>query len=121
MPPNGKRSADNAGAVLHDAQPHSPVRARLRAGAGYGPPISGAANLGINPTFRSAAQAGSLQGGKTPLLLEVHLLDFAQDLYGQEVRVEFVRRLREERRFPGPEALKAQIAADVAEARRLLQ
>ena len=96
------------------------VRARVRAGAGFGSPLAGAANLGINPTFRSAAQSGSLQGGKSLLLLEVHLLDFAQDLYGQTLRVEFVRRLRAERRFPGPDALKAQIAADVAEARTAL-
>lgn len=96
------------------------VRVRLAEGAGFGPPLPGAANLGINPTFRTAAQAGTLQGGKTPLLLEVHLLDFAQDLYGRHVRVEFIRKLRDERRFPGVEALKAQIGRDLDEARRLL-
>jgi riboflavin kinase/FMN adenylyltransferase len=98
------------------------VRMRLAEGTsgGFGPPIAGAANLGINPTFRTAAQAGTLQGGKTPLLLEVHLLDFAQDLYGRQVRVEFVRKLRDERRFPGVDALKAQIGRDVEEVRRLL-
>jgi riboflavin kinase / FMN adenylyltransferase len=97
------------------------VRARLLdSGAqGAGPPIAGAANLGLNPTFRpDVAQAGG--GGRPPLSLEVHLLDFAQDIYGQRVRVEFVHRLREERRFPGVDALKEQIARDVAQARRLL-
>ena len=94
------------------------VRARVREARASGPAIAGAANLGINPTFRNAGQAGSLQGGKSPLLLEVHLLDFARDLYGQTLRVEFVKRLRAERRFPGPDALKAQIAADVEEARK---
>jgi len=82
-----------------------------------GPPIPGAANLGLNPTFRDDAHAGS---GREPLLLEVHLFDIDQDLYGRMLRVEFVHRLRDERRFPNVEALKAQIARDVATARGLL-
>ena len=99
------------------------VRARLlpEAGAGASQPfaLAGAANLGLNPTFRpDVAQAGG--SGRPPLSLEVHFLDFSQDIYGKRVRVEFVHRLREERRFPGVEALKAQIGKDVAEARRLL-
>ena len=92
------------------------VRARLLPD---GPPIAGAANLGLNPTFRpDVALAGA--AGQPPLSLEVHLLDFAQDIYDRRVRVEFVHRLREERRFPGIEALKAQITQDVIQARRLL-
>ena len=84
-----------------------------------GPPIAAAANLGLNPTFRpDVALAGA--AGQPPLSLEVHLLDFAQDIYDRRVRVEFVHRLREERRFPGIEALKAQITQDVIQARRLL-
>ncbi len=97
------------------------VRARLlsASGAAAAAPLAGAANLGLNPTFRpDVAQAGG--GGRPPLSLEVHLLDFGQDLYGKRLRVEFVHRLREERRFPGVEALKEQIVRDVAEARRLL-
>ena len=82
-----------------------------------GPPIAGAANLGLNPTFRDDAHAGS---GREPLMLEVHLLDFDEDLYGRSLRVEFVHRLRDERRFPNVEALKEQIGRDVASARRLL-
>ena len=50
----------------------------------------------------------------------MHLINFAADLYGKTLRVEFVKRLREERRFAGVEALKTQIAADVGEARRIL-
>ena len=93
------------------------VRARLLPG---GAPLAGAANLGLNPTFRTdAALAGA--AGRPPLSLEVHLLDFAQDIYGRTLRVEFVERLREERRFPGIEALKAAIAADVERARALLR
>ena len=84
-----------------------------------GAPIGGAANLGLNPTFRpEVALAGA--AGQPPLSLEVFLMDFDQDIYGRRVRVEFVHRLREERRFPGVEALKSQITSDVAQARRLL-
>src|SRR5437764_4609870 len=71
-----------------------------------GAAVFGAANLGLNPTFRDDAHAGS---GREPLMLEVHLLDLDQDLYGRTLRVAFVHRLRDERRFPNVEALKAQI------------
>ena len=92
------------------------VRARLLPD---GAPLSGAANLGLNPTFRpDVAQAGG--SGRPPLSLEVFLFDFSQDIYGRRLRVEFVHRLREERRFPSVDALKTQIAADVVQARRLL-
>ena len=104
------------------------VRARLLEGAAvetgdylpprYGPPMSGAANLGLNPTFRDAPLLPGHR--RPPLLLEVHLMDFAGDLYGRTLRVEFVQRLRDERRFNGIEALKAQIASDVEQARRVL-
>jgi len=83
-----------------------------------GPALQGAANLGLNPTFRDDAHAGSR---REPLMLEVHLLDFDQEVYGRSLRVEFVHRLRDERRFPNVEALKEQIARDVASARRLLR
>jgi riboflavin kinase/FMN adenylyltransferase len=84
-----------------------------------GLPIPGAANLGLNPTFRPE---GALAGGagRPHLSLEVHLFGFSQDIYGKRVRVEFVHRLREERRFPGVDALKRQIEQDVAQAKRLL-
>lgn len=66
-------------------------------------------NIGSRPTF----DHGQLR-------LEAHLLDWAGDLYGRRLTVEFVARLRGEQRFPGPEALRAQIEQDVALARRLL-
>jgi len=66
----------------------------------------GVANVGTRPT---------LGGGERRL--EVHLLGFSGELYGEEMRVRFLKRIREERRFPSPEALAAQIARDVAEAR----
>ncbi len=69
----------------------------------------GAANLGTRPTFAGTTRS-----------LEVHLLDFSGDLYGQRVVVEFVRRLRPEQRFGSVDELVRQIQADVQEARRVL-
>lgn len=69
-------------------------------------------NLGTRPTV-APANAG--------LRLEVHLLDRQPELYGRELEVWPVRRLRDEVRFPSREALQAQIARDVAAARELLQ
>jgi riboflavin kinase/FMN adenylyltransferase len=69
----------------------------------------GVANIGTCPTFDNG-----------DLSLEVHLLDFNDDLYGQRLEVRFVDRLREERRFSSIDELAAQIRADIAEARRLL-
>lgn len=71
--------------------------------------IDGVANFGRRPTVDGLR-----------LLLEVHLFDFAQDLYGHRLRVRFVERLRPERRFDGLDALKAQIAEDARQARRIL-
>jgi riboflavin kinase / FMN adenylyltransferase len=65
-------------------------------------------NLGARPTFRAGRS------------LEAHLLDTEVDLYGRTLRVTFVARLRDERRFDGVEALKAQIVADVTAARGAL-
>jgi riboflavin kinase/FMN adenylyltransferase len=67
------------------------------------------ANIGTCPTFDNQE-----------LTLEVHLLDFAGELYGERLGVEFIARLREERRFPSIEALAAQIHADIDAARQLL-
>ncbi len=81
------------------------VRAGPR-GTALGPAV---ANLGTRPTFAGGEEA-----------LEVHLLEPPGDLYGATLRVAFVARLREERRFAGPSDLAAQIAADVAAARAIL-
>jgi riboflavin kinase/FMN adenylyltransferase len=70
----------------------------------------GVCNVGVRPTVQ--------EGG--PVTAEVHLLDFdGRDLYGQKLRLAFLRRIRDERRFPTLEALRAQIAADVAWVRDL--
>ena len=75
-----------------------------------GAPLPAVASLGTNPTFVE-------QGG---LVLEVHVLDWDGDLYDRRVRVTFVARLREERKFDSIEALVAQIRNDIADARRAL-
>ena len=80
--------------------------AELRLGDAWLPAV---ANLGVRPTFDGRRFA-----------IEVHVLDFDGDLYDQRVRVRFVRRLRGEQRFSGPDALKAQIARDVRAAREAL-
>lgn len=73
-------------------------------------PLPAVASLGTNPTFVD-------QGG---LVLEVHVLDWEGDLYDQKVRVTFVSRLREERKFDSVDALLVQIRNDIADARRVL-
>ena len=70
----------------------------------------GAANIGIAPTFGNGAFS-----------LEVHLLDFSGDLYGARLGVEFVARLREERRFASFQELADQIQKDISQARRVLE
>jgi riboflavin kinase/FMN adenylyltransferase len=56
------------------------------------------------------------------VVAEAHLFDFdGRDLYGTPIRLAFLARLRDERRFPSIDALRAQIARDVAAARELLR
>jgi riboflavin kinase/FMN adenylyltransferase len=52
-------------------------------------------------------------------MIEVHIFDYARDLYDKPVRLSFLQRLRDERAFPDVDALKAQIEADCRGARRL--
>ena len=69
----------------------------------------GAASIGTRPTFGHGERA-----------IEVFLLDFQGDLYGQQVRLEFVRRLRDEVAFESADALKEQVDKDVAQTRQVL-
>jgi riboflavin kinase/FMN adenylyltransferase len=69
----------------------------------------GVANLGRRPTVGGGAA-----------VLEVHLFDLDEDLYGQRLEVRLVRRLRDERRFPGLDALRVQIELDATAARAVL-
>jgi len=66
-------------------------------------------NIGVRPTFEQT----------TETTIETHVLGYAGDLYGRDVRLGFVQRLRDERRFEDIDALKAQIEADVRRAERL--
>jgi len=69
--------------------------------------LNAVANLGVRPTI----------AGVPKLSLEVHILDFNQDLYGRHVHVEFLHKIRDEMKFSGLDALKAQIAMDITVAR----
>jgi riboflavin kinase/FMN adenylyltransferase len=54
------------------------------------------------------------------LTVEAHLLDFAGDLYDQEITLTFIGRIRSEQKFSGLEALVAQIQADIAQTRKMV-
>jgi riboflavin kinase/FMN adenylyltransferase len=71
-----------------------------------GEPVSGVANVGTRPTVDG-----------TRSLLEVHLFDFDRDIYGEYVHVDFLHKLRAERRFESFETLKRQIDIDAEQAR----
>lgn len=69
----------------------------------------GIANIGLRPTF-----------DENRLTIEVHVLDFNEDIYGEEISLYFVGRIREERKFKGPDDLVRQIASDIGTARNML-
>jgi riboflavin kinase / FMN adenylyltransferase len=73
-------------------------------------PRAGVASLGTRPTI-----------GGTEALLEAHIFDFSGDLYGREIEVEFVAKLRDEERFATLDALTAQMRRDAAGARQILE
>jgi riboflavin kinase/FMN adenylyltransferase len=70
---------------------------------------SGVCNIGFRPTFNGHRRQ-----------VEAHLIGFQGDLYGKEISLEFVERLRDERRFQSVEELVAQITSDIQHAERLL-
>jgi riboflavin kinase/FMN adenylyltransferase len=84
------------------------VRARIRDSSieQWGPWMGGAANIGVKPTF-----------GGTEATVEIHLFDFTGDLYGKELRTQFLERLRPEQRFGSAAELASQIRRDVEAAR----
>jgi len=73
-----------------------------------GEPVAGVANVGTRPTVDG-----------TRSLLEVHLFDFNEEIYGEYIHVEFVHKLRDEVRFDSFEELRKQIDMDVEQAREL--
>lgn len=81
------------------------VFARLGAGEWR----EGVVNIGYNPTF-----------DRNDMIVEAHLIDHDEDLYGAEIEIYFVGKLRDERRFASVDALKNQIALDIESSRRIL-
>ena len=73
--------------------------------------LPGVASLGVRPTVKSA--------GAAPVL-EVHLFDFNASIYGRRVRVDFLSKLRDEKKYPDLPSLIAQIARDVDNAKQFL-
>jgi riboflavin kinase/FMN adenylyltransferase len=72
--------------------------------------LPGVANIGVRPTV----------AGDSRYLLEVHLFDFAREVYGEHVVVEFVRHIRDEHKFDSFEQLRRQIQVDASTARDIL-
>lgn len=77
-----------------------------------GAPLPGVASLGKRPTVKNPDAAP---------VLEVHLFDFDADIYGRRVRVDFLKKLRDEAKYPDLDTLVAQIRRDVDEAQTYLQ
>ncbi|MCI0552576.1 MAG: bifunctional riboflavin kinase/FAD synthetase [Anaerolineae bacterium] len=86
----------------------------IYAGWGYvkGEKHMAAISIGINPTFTPDKQVPSV---------EAYILDFDEDIYGEELKIEFVVRLRDELKFDSVDALVEQIWKDVQETRRILK
>jgi riboflavin kinase/FMN adenylyltransferase len=74
-------------------------------------PIFGVANVGTKPTVNGGAK----------VLLETHLFNFDQDIYGKYVEVHFKHKIRSEMRFQSVDDLKRQIQLDTAQAKTLMQ
>jgi riboflavin kinase/FMN adenylyltransferase len=100
-------------ANIHLRERVSPVHGifAVRIGIGEGPcSWPGVASLGFRPTVNEVSEP----------LLEAHLFDFSGDLYGQRLAVQFVRKLRDELKFDGLDALTAQMRQDDRDARQAL-
>ena len=74
-----------------------------------GKQFASATNIGTRPTF-----------GEGEKSIETHLLNYEGDLYGKEISIEFIQKLRDEQRFASPEKLKAQMKKDIREAETTL-
>jgi riboflavin kinase/FMN adenylyltransferase len=71
-------------------------------------------NIGLNPTFNEVRS-------HQPMSIEAHILDFNTDIYGENVKIVFVDRLRDERKFASVEELVAQIHSDILSGKKKLQ
>jgi len=70
----------------------------------------GVMNIGYNPTFEETGLLGA----------EVHIFEFHQDIYGRHIKVDLIERIRGEKKFSGPEALRKQISKDIEKAHKIL-
>ena len=77
----------------------------------HGEKYAAAINIGVNPTFTPERQIPSV---------EAYLLDFQRDIYGEDLRLEFIARLRDEMRYVSVEKLLEQIWQDVEDTKRIL-
>lgn len=81
----------------------------LNKGKNYGT-LKGVTNIGKNPTF-----------GNKNLSYEVHILDFRENILGKTVRIHFIERLRDEKKFNSPDELKENIAKDIEKAKEVFK
>jgi riboflavin kinase/FMN adenylyltransferase len=68
-------------------------------------------NIGVRPTF---------EANPVPPRVETHVIDFDEDIYGENIQLSFVSRIRDEKRFPNIEALRAQIQHDLEQSKEIL-
>jgi riboflavin kinase/FMN adenylyltransferase len=99
----------NLAVTTHAAVPADGVYAAWAVRRGQAEPLRAAVSIGTNPTFAGRERR-----------VEAYLLDFSGDLYGERLALDFVARLREQRRYDGVEALVEQIHRDVEDARAAL-
>lgn len=85
----------------------SPTRGEGKKAGGI---YDGVANIGKNPTF-----------GEMPVSYEVHIFDFSGNLLGKKLRVDFIKRIRDEKKFPNVKALETQIKRDMKKAKEILR
>ena len=125
LPPDGVYAARVIlGAEAHDAKAVIPSRGRrvpsptegssrdLVAGVMHGKSeYHAVVNIGVRPTFADRPPRR---------VIETHLLDFQEDLYSRDLEILFLQKIREEKKFAGPDELKRQIAADVLAAKKIL-
>jgi riboflavin kinase/FMN adenylyltransferase len=76
---------------------------------GEGKPRRSVTNVGVRPTFDNGERS-----------VETYILDYTADLYDKIIRVEFIQKLRDERKFSGIEEIRAQLGRDVEQARAIL-
>ena len=93
--------------MKHNLPPLKGVYVVLAHAEGLGV-LQGVASLGIRPTLKHDAKP----------VLEVHLFEFAQQIYGKHLRVEFLQKIRDEQKFNGLDELTRQIASDVENAKK---